>query len=100
MARTKLTVRRLSTGGPNVRKIPPWMCNKNNNRARPRSCRLGNKRITKQQDRQCKIEKLLPQQKKFRLKKNGQVIRTITLRENQLILVEIKRIENHHELML
>ena len=58
MARTKLTVKR-------IRLIPPWLLNK---------------RQIRKIKRPYKMKMTLPEQKKVDIKKNGNVVKTITIR--------------------
>ena len=58
MARTKLTVKR-------IRLLPPWLLNK---------------RQIRKIKRPYKMKMTLPEQKKVDIKKNGNVVKTITIR--------------------
>ena len=67
MARTKQTVRRLPV-------TPAFVS----------APGLGNKRLTKQRNKEFKIKKLLPQPITVDLKKNGQVIRKMRVRRKTI----------------
>ena len=71
MTRTKLTVRQLYTDNNGNR----------NSRGKPGQ---GNKRITRQRNRNFKLKKLLPRTKINQVKKNGQVIRTVNVRRKTI----------------